>query len=398
MNFPRDVCVMGGCGHVGLPLAVLLAEKGLRTAIYDTNLPAIARVQSGAAPFQEEGLEPLLRQVLAAGTLSLHETPSIIAECRYLVVVIGTPVDEYLNPCVSTVWNALRGIRPCLRDGQTIVLRSTLFPGISEQLQQYIRAENLRIHVTVCPERVAQGHSLREIRDLPQIVSSFTPEGVASARELFDGIVSEIIEVTPIEAELAKLLTNTWRYTVFGIANQFYMICNERGVDFYRVYDAMTRNYPRAQGLPRPGFTAGPCLLKDTMQLAAFHGHNFFMGHAAMLVNEGLPDYIARRLREKFDLANKVIGILGMSFKADSDDIRDSLSFRLRKQLAVAAREVLCTDPLAKFEGNLPLTDVMMRSDILVIGVPHSAYRGLKFPDGKPVIDIWNIYGHGAVV
>lgn len=398
MSFPRDVCVMGGCGHVGLPLAVLFADKGLRTAIYDTNLQVIARVQSGAAPFREEGLEPLLRQVLSSGTLSLHETPGVISECRYLVVVIGTPVDEYLNPCVSTVWNALRSIRPYLRDEQTIVLRSTLFPGISEQLQQYIRAEGLRIHVTVCPERVAQGHSLREICDLPQIVSGFTSEGVASARELFGRIVSEIIELTPIEAELAKLLTNAWRYTVFGIANQFYMICNERGVDFYRVYDAMTLNYPRAQGLPRPGFTAGPCLLKDTMQLAAFHGHHFFMGHAAMLVNEGLPDYIARRLREKYDLANKAVGILGMSFKADSDDIRDSLSFRLRKQLAVAAREVLCTDPLAQFEGNLPLTDVMQRSDILMIGVPHSAYRGLQFPDGKPVIDIWNIYGRGAVV
>ncbi len=397
-TFERDVCVMGGCGHVGLPLAVLLADKGLKTAIYDIDLEAIAKVHNGQPPFMEDGLEPVLRRTLAARTLSVHEAPPVIAECRYLVVVIGTPVDEYLNPRVNAVWGALQRIRPHLRDGQTIVLRSTLYPGISAQLNQYVRDEGLKIDVTFCPERVAQGQSLREIRELPQIVSGFSTQGVAAARELFTGVASEIIELSPIEAELAKLFNNAWRYAGFAMANQFFMICNEHEVDFYRVHKAMTQNYPRATGLPRPGFAAGPCLLKDTMQLAAFYGHNFFLGHAAMLVNEGLPDYVARRLRDKYDLRNMSVGILGMAFKADSDDVRDSLSFRLRKQLQVQAREVLCSDPYAQFEGNLPLTDVLHRADILVIGVPHTQYRQLTWPDRKPVIDIWNTRGDGAVI
>ena len=198
-----------------------------------------------------------------------------------------------------------------------------------------------------------------------------------------------LIELTPPEAELAKLFTNAWRYANFAISNQFYMLAESRGLDFYRIHDAVTRDYPRMRSFARAGFAAGPCLLKDTLQLAAFSQNNFFLGHAAMLINEGLPMFLVEQLRP-FDLANKRVAILGMAFKAESDDKRDSLSFKLKKLLEVEALEVLCTDPYLHESSFVPLETAIRKADIIMIGAPHAVYRDIEIPEGKVVVDPWN--------
>ena len=194
-----------------------------------------------------------------------------------------------------------------------------------------------------------------------------------------------------MEAELAKLFTNSWRYLNFAISNQFYMLAETYGLDFYRIHDAVTREYPRMRSFARAGFAAGPCLLKDTLQLSAFSGNNFFLGHSAMLVNEGLPNFIVSQLRQK-DLAAKKVAILGMAFKGESDDIRDSLSYKLKKLLEVEAKEVLCTDPFVQEAGLVPPDEAVRQADIIVLGAPHSAYRDLEIAPEKVVIDIWNYW------
>ncbi|EQD32751.1 nucleotide sugar dehydrogenase, partial [mine drainage metagenome] len=156
----------------------------------------------------------------------------------------------------------------------------------------------------------------------------------------------EIVELEPEEAELAKLFTNTWRYIKFATANQLYMIANDFGLDYDRIRTALAHNYPRAQDLPGAGLAAGPCLLKDTMQLAAFNNNQFTLGHSAMLINEGLPLYTVARLEQRFDLSQMTVGILGMAFKGESDDIRSSLSYRLKRILQFKSKRVLCTDSL----------------------------------------------------
>jgi UDP-N-acetyl-D-mannosaminuronic acid dehydrogenase len=216
------------------------------------------------------------------------------------------------------------------------------------------------------------------------------------ASELFGRIAKSIIRLSPLEAELTKIFANVWRYIQFATANQFFMIATDYGLDFYKIYEAMTRDYPRMAGLPKSGFAAGPCLFKDTMQLAAANNNNFALGHAAMLINEGLPNFVVRHLKQKFDLSEKRVGLLGMAFKADSDDPRESLSYKLRKVLEYEAAEVLCTDVHIKDPSFRPLDEVLDRSDILVVGAPHREYRTLAMPEGKPVVDIWNIYGKGA--
>ena len=182
----------------------------------------------------------------------------------------------------------------------------------------------------------------------------------------------------------------------FAVANQFFMIADQAGIDYTNVLRAIRKDYPRAADLPGPGFAAGPCLFKDTMQLAAFTADHFPMGQAAMQVNEGLPAYLVSALQRRYgSLHGKRIGILGMAFKAESDDTRASLSYKLRKLLTWAGATVLCTDPYV-IDGRLVTLDrVVTESEILVLGAPHDAYRGLEL-NGKDLVDVWGALGGGV--
>ena len=256
-------------------------------------------------------------------------------------------------------------------------------------MQSYLDRKGFSIPVAFCPERVAQGQSLREFRELPQIVSAFEPDTLADVCELFGRFAPELIEMAPMEAELCKLMTNAWRYLQFATVNQFYMIASQHGVDFNRILHGCRHNYPRMKGMPGPGFAAGPCLVKDTMQLAAFSQNHFVLGHAAMLINEGLPAHLIQLAKKERDLRISTVGILGMTFKAESDDTRDSLSFKLRKLLMLESPEVMYHDPYWQGEGVAPLEDVLEEADVIFIGTPHKLYKHLQFRPEVLVIDVW---------
>lgn len=396
--FDRDVGVIGGCGHVGLPLALTFADKGRRVVIYDIDEPALARVAGGEMPFEEQGAPEMLDRVLAAGRLECTADPAALAACRALILIIGTPVDDHLNPALDAIPRALEECRRSLRDGQLLVLRSTVFPGTSQRVQRWVREQGLDISVAFCPERVAQGYSLREFSELPQIVSALDARGLADAKTLFGLLTDDLVEMQPMEAELAKLFTNAWRYVQFATANQFFMMAQSHGLDFHRILEGSRFKYPRLAGMPGPGFAAGPCLFKDTMQLAAFSHNQFYLGHAAMLINEGLPDFLVQQVKAKTSLEDKTAGILGMAFKGGSDDKRSSLSYKLKNILRTEATRVLCTDPRVRDEDIVPLDQVLREADVLFIGAPHPEYKGLAVPDGRIVVDVWNLLGRGQVV
>lgn len=389
-EFSRDVCVIGGGGHVGLPLALTFADSGLKTLIYDINKQVIETIRQGTMPFAEEGAKEMLQRVLKRGTLEAEATPTHLSECKFIVLIVGTPVDEHLNPQFGAIHKAIDICREHLRDGQILILRSTVFPGISKLIQSYLRNLGFDIQVAFCPERVAQGYSLREFRELPQIISAFEPTTLQKVRELFGKFTSEFVEMKVMEAELCKLMTNAWRYIQFATTNQFYMIASEHGLDFSRILHGCRHHYPRMAGMPGPGFAAGPCLVKDTMQLAAFSHNKFVLGHSAMLINEGLPSHLIELAKKRdIPLAGKTAGILGMAFKAESDDPRDSLSFKLRKLLTLECDRVLCSDPYVHDESFVPLEKLLAESDVIFIGAPHKVYRTLKIPHEK-LVDVWD--------
>jgi UDP-N-acetyl-D-mannosaminuronic acid dehydrogenase len=397
MLVDRDVVVIGGCGHVGLPLALAFADRGANVAIYDVSETAVAAVNSGKMPFAEPGADEVLQRVLSQGRLHAGTDPAIVGSAEHVVVVIGTPVDEHLNPDQAAIPKALGGCAGYFKDGQILILRSTVFPGVTALVEKMVAGLGLNIDVAFCPERIAEGKAMTELFELPQIVSSRTSEGAERAARLFGRLTGQLVRMSPEEAELAKLFTNTWRYIKFAAVNQLYMMANERGLDFERIRQGLAQDYPRAQDMPAAGFAAGPCLFKDTMQLAAFNNNNFALGHSAMAVNEGMPLYVVSRLEQRFDLGSMTVGILGMAFKGGSDDIRSSLSYKLKRILTFKAGAVLCTDPYVTTDPNLSsLDEVLAKSDLLVVGAPHPEYKTIR--TDKPVADVWNIFGNGVLI
>ena len=396
-DFERDVVVIGGCGHVGLPLAIAFADRGANVGIYDLSESAVATVNDGKLPFDEPGAKDVLERVVADGRLRASTDPALVGSAEHVVVVIGTPVDEHLNPDQKAIPKALGGCAPYLRDGQMLILRSTVFPGVTALVEKMIAGLGVEVEVAFCPERIAEGKAMTELFELPQIVSARTPQAVERAGALFGRLTDRVVELSPEEAELAKLFTNVWRYIKFAAANQFYMMANDRGLDFERIRKGLSEGYPRAIDMPGAGFAAGPCLFKDTMQLAAFNNNNFALGHTAMTINEGLPLYLVHRLEQRFDLSGMTVGILGMAFKGGSDDIRSSLSYKLKRILAFKSQEVLCTDPYVTVDDTLlPIEQVIEQSDLLVIAAPHPQYRELA--TDKPVADVWDVLGKGVIV
>jgi UDP-N-acetyl-D-mannosaminuronic acid dehydrogenase len=389
-RFKRDVCVIGGAGHVGLPLAMTFADNGLSTVIYDIGTEAVRKIRACEMPFAEEGGPEMLKKVLAGGKLEVTDSPELLSECKFLILVIGTPVDEHLNPNFTAIHRAIDKCESQLRDGQVLILRSTVFPGISKHIQRHLKNKGLDINVAFCPERVVQGFSLDEFRTFPQIISAFEPETLEQVKELFGRFTPDFVEMEPMEAELAKLMTNSWRYIQFATVNQFYIIATQHGVDFDRILEGCRYKYPRMAGMPGAGFTAGPCLAKDTMQLAAFSQNTFGLGHAAMLVNEGLPSHVVEMAKRHVHLEELTTGILGMAFKAENDDPRDSLSYKLRKLLMLESKRVLCADPYVKDKTLVPQEQLLEEADVIFIGAPHKRYRSLKLPKDKVYIDVWN--------
>jgi UDP-N-acetyl-D-mannosaminuronic acid dehydrogenase len=387
-----SIVVLGGAGHVGLPLSIMLAERGHEVVVFDIAEDSVKTVSDGRMPFWEPEAEPILKRNLEAGNLRATTDPSCIQQADTLVVVVGTPVDSHLNPNPDSITRALQDCRPFLKSGQMVILRSTIFPGVTSQVEALLSGWDLDIDVVFAPERIAEHHAMRELVSLPQIISARTDSAFDRASALFLTLTTEVVRLTPEEAELAKLFTNAWRYIKFAAANQFFMLADSKGLDFESIRRAITHNYPRAADLPGAGFAAGPCLLKDTMQLAAFSNNQFMLGNSAMLVNEGLPLYLVSKLESNFDLRNSVVGILGMAFKGGSDDIRSSLSYKLKRVLEFKAKAVITTDPKVSLRDDpniIPLDDVLQRADIIIVAAPHEEYQ--RVTSAKPVVDIWGV-------
>ncbi len=388
--------VIGGCGHVGLPLAIALAYEGFDVKALDIDELKIKEVNEGRMPFLEVGANKKLQHVLKIGHFKATSSRDCIESAEFIVAIIGTPVDEHLNPDPESIIRVLNELKDCFNKNQILILRSTVFPGVTKRVEKWVEENVSGMSVTFCPERIAEGKAMEELYSLPQIIGARDETSAKWATQLFEKLTDSIIVTTPEEAELAKLFTNVWRYIKFAAVNQFFMMANDYGIDFEKVRQAIIQDYPRAADMPSAGFAAGPCLFKDTMQLAAFSNNTFALGHSSMLVNEGLPLYVVQKIETKYDLKNLTVGILGMAFKPEVDDKRSSLSYKLRRILQFKAKNVVCTDPFVLDPKLDDLEHVLTESDLIIIGAPHAQYKNIVFK--QPVIDVWNMVGKGVLI
>lgn len=384
-----DISIIGGLGHVGLPLGIMFASKGMKVNLLDINKKNSKLVLSGEMPFTEYGSEKLLKKVLKNKKLSVSSSLKNISISKTIIIAVGTPLDHYNNPNIKEIMSPIKEIKKYLKDDQLVIIRSSVFPGTCKNINKYL-SKDINLHVSYCPERIKQGYAIEELSKLPQIVAGFSNQSTKLASQLFLKITKKIIKSSIKEAELVKLFTNSYRYIQFAMANQFYMMCEDNNLDYDSIRSIMTESYERVTDLPSAGLAAGPCLLKDTMQLSAFYKHNFSLGHSSMLVNEGLPSFIISKIEKKIDIESMSIGLLGMAFKANVDDIRDSLSFKFKKELTFKGANVVCSDKFINNRKDLVDEKTLIdKCEIIIICAPHDVYKKLDFKN-KIVIDVWN--------
>jgi UDP-N-acetyl-D-mannosaminuronic acid dehydrogenase len=386
----KEISVIGGAGHVGLAFSLICASNNIKVHLHDINSKSLNMIKNGKMPHKENGAQKILKKALKKNLLSFSDNKKDLKLNNINVICIGTPIDEFLNPQYKIILTLINDLLKIIKNGQHFIIRSTVYPGTTDFLHKYLKNKNKKIKLSFCPERFVQGSAIVEFKKTPQIIGSVDNISKKECTKFFKQIAKEVIFLKPIEAELTKLFLNSFRYIVFAIANQFYTISDSLNIDYSKIDHAMRSKYPRGKNIPTPGFTSGPCLFKDTMQLYSFAQDNFSLGINAMTINEGIVNYIVDKLKKKYDLSKKTIGILGMSFKADIDDSRSSLSYKLKKMLMINAKNVITTDPYVKNDKEIiSLDETIKSSDILILATPHKAYKKIKTK--KPLIDIWNI-------
>ena len=389
MTSENFVSIVGGVGHVGAPLGLALSSKGYNVILIDKNKGNIKKINHGEMPFVEEGCTKLLKKMISKKKIFATHELNEVKRCKYIIVCLGTPTNNKFEPNLKNFINFFYSLKKYLSSNHIVIIRSSIYPGICNKVFHIIkdRCKNL----SYCPERIAQGKSLKELPKISQIIAGKNAKSKLESGKIFKKVCKKIIYTKIIEAELIKLFSNAYRYINFSISNQFYMMCKNQGLDFFKIRDLMRNNYKRNANIPKAGFTAGPCLLKDTMQLSSFYNHKFSLIHSAMSINEGMPIFIIKKLAEEYDLRKKTVGVLGLSFKAENDDIRDSLSVKLLKHLKSKKIRTLQSDEYHKDKNNIDKKLLVKKSDIIIISTPHSAYKNLKINKKKVLLDIWGI-------
>jgi len=392
------VAVIGGAGHVGLPLALVLADHGNETVGIDIDEAAVERIRGGSMPFYEEGADTMLERCLRTGKLRMTTDLSSAREADVVIIIPGTPVDENFNPILSGLMRLVDDLCPLLRKGQQIILRSTVSPGTTDRIKSTVEkktgmTEGEDFGLVYAPERVLQGKAISEISHLPHLIGAYSRESFERISEFF-GTFSEANRhyMKPAEAEIGKLITNMARYVNFALANEFHMIAGLHGANINKIIDACNDDYPRLN-LPTPGpNVGGPCLFKDGWFLVEKVPFNELIV-TSFRINEGMPAQILAKLDETEHV--ETVAILGMAFKANSDDIRNSVSFKLKKQLEFRGYDVRCVDPHVPGYQDW---SVLEGADALVLMSPHGEFKDLaKLMErvgnaGALIVDIWGFW------
>jgi len=404
MEMQKKVAVLG-FGRVGLPLGLVLAKKDFYVIGVDVDAQHIAKVQSKVMPFKEEGAQELLEKHYGKNLRVIHNSllGSIMKELDYIIITLGTPLSDTYGPDFSQLDSVIDDLALSLQNGQTIILRSTVSPGTTELVARKFEKKGYRIgkdiFLAFCPERIAEGKSIQELEEIPQIIGAITKNCDKKARAMFSKFSPILKSTDPRSAELAKLYSNMYRYIDFAIGNEFMMIAEDHDRDIYKILDLVNGDYKRG-GLKAPGLTAGPCLVKDGFFLID-KGPYLELVTAAWRINENIPGFLLERIKQNMDLSDKKVVILGLTFKKNTDDTRYSLSYKFKRHFLSEGADVVTHDPHVK-PGSIK--KVLKNADVIVLAVNHDEYKTIQetiyLEASKECIvcDIWNMFGAGKII
>jgi UDP-N-acetyl-D-mannosaminuronic acid dehydrogenase len=392
-----------GLGRIGLPLALSFADSGLEVVGVDKVPSVLQSISAGRMPFEEPGTQELLERALAGGRLRLTHQIEEAAACEHIVLTIGTPAFSHIEIDITDVRSVTDDLLPVLREGHSLILRSTVAPGSTDWLAGYIEQRRgftagEDLFVSHVPERIAAHRFLEEISSLPCIVGGVGTGSGEKAAELFEVFGTDIVQTTPVQAELAKIWTNIFRYATFALPNLLMMNCEQYGANVFEVIDLINRDYPRG-GIGRPGLTGGICLRKDfTFSEERSSAPGMLL--AVSRVHESVPLFLVEGLKRRLggSLRDRKVAVLGLTFKRDSDDARDSLSYKLIRLLERELAHVSRHDPFVPAESE-PLESALGGADAVVIATNHSAYESVlsQVPGSALLVDPWNVTGSAQV-
>jgi UDP-N-acetyl-D-mannosaminuronic acid dehydrogenase len=374
------IAVVGGGGRVGLPFGVVLANAGHSVVAIDIDPQRVAQISQGRAPFREAGLDDLLSAAITSGQLDISLDFHSVKGADVVFVVVGTDLDANGQPQNQSVIAAIEQLSPFVQSDTIVALRSTVMVGTTELVTQLLSQHSKR--VAYCPERIAEGKAIEELGAIPQIIGcENTSDTFARLRSLFTTLGVECLRSTPREAELGKLILNAWRYSQFAIANELHQLCEEHGANYQQVRNLVTYKYPRAFGLASAGLAGGPCLEKDTKQLIHGVKAGSRLFGEVLRTHSRMIDYVISSLQSEGSLDDKVVAVLGITFKPESDDTRSSPAMELTRRIELLAKEVIVVDD----NVNEPLpfrkcsfADAIHEADIVVVATNHPEFRGLE--------------------
>src|SRR3990167_4563345 len=401
----QEIAVIG-IGRVGLPLAIFLADKGHKVWGLDVDQGKINLISSGKMPFMEEGAEVLLKKYLNK-SLRFSTNYSTIAGCDVVILTLGTPVDENMNPSMVQIDNALKSARDYFKAGQLLILRSTVSPGTTSYVKSYLNdlpkiEVGRNFFLAFCPERIAEGRSLVELDQIPQIIGGVDRQSSQKASLFFKNLGIEVNSSDDVSAELGKLFTNMYRYINFAIANEFMILAGNYNRDIYKIVDLVNKNYKRG-GLALPGLTGGPCLFKDGFFLIGDVPFADLIA-TSWKINESIPLFLINKVSNRRKLEGKKAVILGLAFKAEIDDIRESLAFKVKKALERERSKVFLHDPyVSEYKGDLKA--ILKNADLIFLATNHAMYKKLDIENIKKLVskncvicDVWNVFETNKII
>jgi UDP-N-acetyl-D-mannosaminuronic acid dehydrogenase len=402
-----DVSIIG-LGRIGLPLALSFADRGLKVLGIDKDPDRLDAVREGRMPFKEPGTDELLARVAGSDRLELSSRVVDAAQAEHIVITLGTPSFSHIEIDIRDIRSALDDLLPVLEPGHALILRSTVAPGTTEFVAGYLAKQRgfdigREVFVAHAPERIAAGRFVEEISSLPCIVGGVGEESGDKVAALFEVFEAPIVQTSPVQAELAKIWTNIVRYTQFALPNLLMMDCEKHGANVFEVIDLINEDYPRG-GIARPGLTAGTCLRKD-FAFSEERSNSPGMLLAVSRVHESVPLFLIEGMKRRLQsLEGKKVAVLGLAFKADTDDERDSLAHKLVRMLERELADVAVHDPVVAAPTS-SFDEAIIDADVIVVATNHSDYSrpqtlGAIIDSAHRdclVVDPWNAFGHAQV-
>jgi len=398
-----DICVIG-CGRVGLPLALSLREKKLNVCGVDINDEMIEGIKNNKMPFYEPGYDELVKETFTIYNSKYENYP----DAKAYILTVGTPLGEHIETDLSQVTFVINDLISKIDiKNKLIILRSTVAPNTTEYIKNIIENKTNYIlgkdfYLAMCPERIVEGEAYKELLELPQVIGTEDEKSFDLAKNIFEIFNVQIMKATFIQAELAKLLTNIYRYINMSIPNYFSYISHSFGVDIYDLFKIMNTGYERNKGLLIPGFSSGTCLRKDFGMINEYFPQTDIILQAYK-INEYVPMEIFKLIKNNL-ASNTTIGILGYTFKANTDDTRDSLIPKLIRYIDRGVpKAILVNDPnLSELVNdtynnynfqNISIDTIITNSDIIIIAMNHKEYYNIDISKlkNKIVVDVWGI-------